>query len=115
MKQPFIAAAKHRSLAVTVYEDKRFCARRAFHADKLCIHTRAFELPRMQTGGVIIAKLADIARAETPRLASDHGRGDLPAGHHGLGFILHLRSARGKIRDANAGVGCIQTYTYQVH
>ena len=68
----------------------------------------------VETGGIVVAELADITRAQTPCLAGDDGGGDLAAGHDGLGFVLNLGAALREGRYVDKGVGRVQTHTDEV-
>ena len=91
--EALVAAAEDGALAGAVEEDERAGAGRGGDVDEVGFGAGAEKLLRVEAGCLVVAELADIAGAKTPRLAGDDGAGDLAAKHDVLSFVLDLGAA----------------------
>src|SRR5579859_2481074 len=69
----------------------------------------------MKPGGVIVAKFSNVARAQSPGLAGDHGAGDLAAGKNAGGLEFDFGAASGILVERDESVSGIETDADHVH
>ena len=75
----------------------------------------AREFRAMQSGGVIVANFADIACAQSPGLAGDHGGGDLASGEDVGRTELDLGAGGRELVNGNERVGSVEADTDDVN
>jgi len=68
----------------------------------------------MEGGGWVVADFANVASAQSPGLAGDHGGGDLPAGEDVGGAEFDLGAGGGVVVNGNEGVGSVEADTDDV-
>ena len=78
------------------------------------LDAEAGEFRAMECGGVIVAHFANVARAESPLLASDDCGGGLTAGKDRGGPNFDFRAARGIVRDRNQCVGGVEPHADEI-
>ena len=71
-------------------------------------HAEAREFGAVQGGGEIVADFADVAGAQSPGLAGDHGGGDLASGEDASGAEFHLGPSGGELVNGNERVGGVE-------
>src|SRR4029077_7551456 len=74
----------------------------------------AGELGAVQSRGKVIADFADVAGAESPGLASDHGGGDLASGEDVGRAEFNLGAGGGELVNGNECVGGFEADTDDV-
>ena len=93
--EAFVVAAENGALTVGVNENEGLVARAIGHTEQTCFNACAGKFGAMQLRGVVVAEFADVARAKSPDLASNHGAGDLAARENAGGFEFDFRAACG--------------------
>jgi hypothetical protein len=68
----------------------------------------------VEDGSEVVTDFADVARAQSPGLAGDHGGGDLSAGENVSGAEFDLGAGGGVVVDGDEGVGSVQADTDHV-
>ncbi len=89
-EEALVESAEDGAFAFTVDKDQRLRARRSGNRDELGLDSSGGEGSAMESRGVIVADLANIARAQAPLLAGDDRGGDLAAGQDFRIAVLDL-------------------------
>ena len=106
--EAMVAAPEDGALAGVVNENERLLAGAIGRGEKMRFDAKTREFGGVQRGGAVSADFADVARAETPLLASNDGGGGLAAGENGGGTNFDFGAARGVVRDGNQCVGGVE-------
>jgi hypothetical protein len=109
--KPVVALPEHGALASVVDEDEGLLAGAAWGCEKVRFNAKVGEFGAVQSRGEVIAHFADIARAQPPRLAGDHGGGDLAAGENVGGAEFDLGAGSRVVVDGNERVGSVEADT----
>jgi hypothetical protein len=72
------------------------------------LDTGASKFRAMERGGVVVADFADVAGAQAPLLAGDHGGGDLAAGQNLGGAEFDFGATGGIVGDGDESVGGVE-------
>jgi hypothetical protein len=113
--EPFIASAQNGPFAIAVDEDQGLRAGSVVNDNKLRLDSFAGKGTAVKCGCVIVAQLAYVTGLQAPVLAGDHSGGNLSAGKHVGGVVLHLRAAFRIVRERDQSVRSIQPDADQVH
>src|SRR5260370_33776680 len=74
------------------------------------LDTEARKFRAVNRCGAVVANLADVARAQSPALASHHGGGDLAARQDLRGTEFHLGPARRIMSNGDQRVGGVESH-----
>ena len=110
-----VAEVEDGALAACVDEDDGLRAGGVGHGDEAGIDAGAGELAAVERGGLVVAELADVARAEAPGLAGDDGAGGLAAGEDAGVVELDLGAAGGIGGEMNQRVRGVEAHTDKVN
>ena len=113
--EAFVAAAEDGALAAGIDQDEGLRAECIFNGDELGFDAGVCECLAMETGGIVVAKLADVAGAQSPGLAGDDGGGDLAAGLDGGVGVFGLGTAGGVGFERDERVRGVEADAYQVN
>ncbi len=109
-----VALPEYGALAGVVDEDEGLLAGAARRGEEMRFDAEARELGAVQGGCEVVADFADIAGAESPGLAGDHGGGDLSAGEDIGGTKFDLGAGGRIVVDGDERVGGIEADTDDV-
>ena len=104
-----VALPEYGALAGIVDEDEGLLTGAARRGEEMRFYAEAGEFGAVQGGGGIVANFSDVAGAQSPGLASDHGGGDLAAGENVGGAEFDLGAGSGVGVNGNERVGGVQT------
>jgi len=96
------------AFAGVVDEDESLLAGAAGGGEEVGFDAGTSKFGAMEYGGVVVTDFADVARAQTPLLAGDHGGGDLAAGQDLRGAKFDFGAAGGIVCDGNESVGGVE-------
>ena len=114
-QEALIATAENGAFAAVIDEDERLRTGGIGHGDQARIHAGAGKLFAMETGPVVVAELADVARGEAPGLAGDHGGGGLAAGQDAGVGVLSFGAAGREMSERDERIDCVETHAHQVN
>src|SRR5579859_7332238 len=77
--EAFIVAAKNGAFAGRVDQNKGLVAGTTERGEEMRFDASTFKCSAVDLRGIVVAKLSNVARAESPELASDHRAGHFPA------------------------------------
>ena len=109
-----VALPEDGTLAGVVDQDEGLLAGAAGCGEEVCFDAEVGELGAVQSGGKVVANFADVASAQSPGLAGDHGGGDLSAGEDVGGAEFDFRAGGREVLDGNERVGGIEADTDDV-
>ncbi len=71
---------------------------------------RSLKFGAVEFGGVVVTDFADVACAQTPLLAGNHGGGDLATGQNVRRAKFDFGAAGGIVRYRNEGVSGVEAH-----
>ena len=110
-----VALPENGALAGVIDEDEGLLAWAARRGEEMRLHAEAREFGAMQSSGVIVANFADVARAQPPGLAGDHGGGNLAAGEDVRRAEFDFGASGRELVNGNERVGCVEADTDDVN
>ncbi len=114
-RQAVVAFPKDGTFAAVIDKDESLLAGTAGRGEKMGFDAEAGKFRAMQLGGDVVADFADVARAQAPLPAGNHGGGDLAAGKHFRGTKFDLGAARRIMRDGNQRVCGVEADADNIH
>jgi hypothetical protein len=103
-----VALPEDGALAGVVDEDERLLAGASWCGEEMRLDAVVGELGAVQGSGEVVADFADIAGAQSPGLAGDHGGGDLAAGKDVSGAEFDFGTGGGVVVNGNERVGGVE-------
>src|SRR5260370_15883941 len=108
-RQAVVALPENGAFAAVIDKDESLLAGRSGRREKMGFDAEAREFRAMQLGGDVVADFADVARAQAPLPAGNHGCGNLAAGKHFPGTKFDLGATRRVVPDRHERVRGIET------
>ena len=103
-----VALPEDGALAGVVDQDEGLLAGAAGSGEEMGFDAEIGEFGAVQGGGEVVADFADVAGAESPGLAGDHGGGGLSAGENAGGAEFDLGAGCGIVVQRDEGVGSVE-------
>jgi len=112
--EAIVAFPEDRALAGVINEDESLLARAARGGNEVRFDAAAKKFFAMQRSGTIVTDLADVSSAQSPLLASNDRRGDLPAGENVGGTKFDLGAAGREVVKRKKRISGIEAYADEV-
>src|SRR6266478_2888351 len=106
--QAVVPFPKDSAFAGVVDQDEGLLAGTARSHEEMSFDAGSRKFRAVQFCGAVVANFADVTRAQSPLLASNHGGGDLAARQHLRRTKLDFGTARGIVVDGNECVGGVE-------
>src|SRR6266849_5933363 len=114
-RQALVAFPKNSAFAGVVDKDKSLLAGTAGRDEKMSLHAKTRKFGAVQFGGAVVADSADVARAQAPLLAGNHGGGHLSAKQDFRRVEFDFGAALGIVCDGDESVGGVKAHTDYVN
>src|SRR6266705_2784153 len=113
--QALVAFPKNGALAKIIHQNEGLLAGAARSREQMRLDAEARKFRAVKRCSAVVAHLADVARAQSPVLASHHGGGDLAARQDLRGTKFDLGSARRIVSNGDKRVGGVEPHADDVN